>query len=184
MDIPSDDEIQRFFDSIKPEDFLKKPDVAASEVDNELFPRHGDNEFERFWLDNLQRLAQDEEPFAALHNGTEHRRYLPLEDEDLAEFLVRVTQDAKQFDAKWFFVGTPGEASMGAVFDPTDSKDVENARRSGRMMNVTNWYAESVEPDSRGTRFGIIFHEGEEQRIVQSTYEQGANPAFRRVLHS
>lgn len=184
MHIPSDAEIARFFDSITPEDFLTPPAVGASTVEKEPYPRHGANEFERFTLANLHRLVEDEEPFAALHNGTYLRRYEPTHDEDLAEFLVRVTKEAKQHGAKWFFVGTPGEASMGTVFDPTNERDVERARSEGHMMSVTNWYSESVESTSTETRFGIVYHENGEQRIVQSTFERGANPAFKKVLHT
>lgn len=183
MKTPSDDEIQRFFDSITPEDFardLSDPDDDATT--EEEYPRFGSDEFDRFTLDNLHQLSESDETFAALHNGVEHRRVIPVGDESIGTFLKRVRREAKEIQAKWFFIGTEGEASMGAVFDPRDHKDVENARQQGRMMEVINWYSESIEPTSAEVRFGIIYEENDEKRIVQSTYSHGADPAFKKVL--
>lgn len=185
MKTPSDDEIQRFFDSITPEDFardLSDEDDDSTETEYEDYPRFGNDEFDRFTLDNLHQLSETDEPFAALHNGVEHRRIVPLGSESIGSFLKRVRREAKEIQAKWFFIGTEGEASMGAVFDPRDPKDVANARQQGRMMDVINWYSESIEPTSAEVRFGIIYEENDEKRIVQSTYTHGADPAFKKVL--
>lgn len=183
MHIPSDAEIARFFDALTPEDFLTAPETSALESEEEPYPRHGSDEFERFVLKNLSDLAHEETPRAVLHNGSTMRLYIPTEEENLAEFLVRLSREVEAFGAKWFFTGVPGEASIGEVFDPTDDDDVDRARRAGNLLDVFNWYAESIEPTSTDVRFGVIYHDDGEQRIVQSTFDNGANPAFRRVLH-
>lgn len=184
MHVPSDAEIARFFDAITPEDFNReRADTTATTTEDELYPRHGSDEFERFVYEHLSELARDEAPFAVLHNGTTKRTFTPHEDEHLAQFLVRVSREVKSLNAQWLFLGAPGEASMGEVFNPTDPEAVRKTRDSGKMMDVVNWYSESIEMTSEEVRFGIIFHQDGEQKVVQSTYEEGANPVFRRVLH-
>lgn len=182
MKIPSDDEIAQFFDNLTPEDF-HTPNSTAQASEDELYPLHGGDEFERFTFKHLGELAASNEPKVVLHNGETARTYEPG-GENLAEFLVRVAKEAPTFGAKWVFIGVPGEASMGAMFDPNNMADVNRARREGHMMDVLNWYAESIEPTSEEVRFGIIFNQDNEQKIVQSTFDNGANPAFRRVLRS
>lgn len=184
MHIPSDDEIARFFDSIAPEDFLSAPETTALFVEDEDYARHGAEEFDRFVLAHLAALAKNESPGVVLHNGSTARTYLPTEEENLAEFLGRASKEVESFGGKWVFIGVPGEASLGEMFDPSSTSDIESARRKGKLIDVINWYAESIEPTSEEVRFGIIFHQDGEQRIVQSTFDNGANPAFRRVLRT
>lgn len=185
MHIPTDEEIVRFFDSISPEDF-QAPTIPANEIEPELYPRHGKEEFERFELTNLKRLSETEESFAALNTGTENRVYLPREDEGLGQFLVRIAMDARRYGAKWLFVASPGQASIGdKTFDPNDPASVERAKRDGHTIDVINWYAESVEESHRASTHGVLLHnESDEQVIVRSSVPQGADPAFKRVLHT
>lgn len=186
MHIPNDEEITRFFENLSPEDFLATPVATANEIEPELYPRHGEDEFDRFVIHHLHRLAENEEPFAALNTGTENRVYFIADaEENLAEFLLRLSQEVNQHGAKWFFIGVPGEAAVGAgTFDPNDLEDVERARAEGRLMDVVNWYAESTEEGSKTVTYGTIFHnENDEQVIVRSSTTGGANPAFKRVMH-
>jgi hypothetical protein len=186
MHIPSDDEIAKFFNDIKPEDFAAKPakpDTATSTGD-ELYERQGADEFERFKFEHLSELtdSDDDRSFIVLHSGGTWKRYEPNKSEQLPKFLARVSRDVKKVGAKWIFIGMPGEATMGKVFDPTKPHEVEQARADGRMMEVVNWYAESIEPGHENVSFGIILTQDGEKQVVQSTYEMGANPAFRKVL--
>lgn len=185
MHIPSDNEIARFFEELSPEDFLTAPETTAFTTITEDYPRHGEGEFDRFVNDGLIDLADNGDPFAVLHNGEQARRYSPINtDENLAEFLVRIAKEVDSFGAKWVFIGMPGEASVGEVFNPNNKSEVARARRSGSLMPVINWYAESIEATSIDSRFGIIMEQDGEQRVIQSTFENGANPAFKRVLHT
>lgn len=184
MHTPSDDEIARFFEELSPEDFLSAPETTALNTDEELYPRHGEEEYERFVLEHLSDLLEDEQPFAVLHNGEQVRKYAPIESgENLGEFLVRIAKEVESFGAKWVFIASYGQASVNEMFNPHNQDEVERARRGGSLIDVINWYAESIESTSKDSRFGIVMNDHGEQKVIQSTFESGANPAFRRVLH-
>lgn len=183
MHVPGDDEIRQFFAGLTPEDFSGVPSGEALSESQELYPRSGPEEFERFTLDCLTILSErPTESFAALHNGLALRRYTPGEREDLPRFLNRVRREAKDFAALWFFIAAPGEAAVGDVFNPRDPAAVIRARIQGRMVQTTNWYSESREAGSAEVQFGVVLGQGEAMQLVRSTYTEGANPAFTRVM--
>lgn len=186
MQTPSDDEISRFFDALTPEDFLTEsttnPEPELRQVDED-FPRHGSDFFEQFVLRHLSETDRDgPSHFAVLHNGTSYRTFT-MEDETLSDFMLRVAIQSLKFGAQWLFMAVPGEASMGGMFDANDPASIQRARDAGMMLNVTNWYAESVEPSSTEMRYGIVMDNDGERQIIESTMPSGVNPAFKRVMH-
>lgn len=188
MFTPSDREIEKFFEHLTPEDFASTPTETHLSARTEERPVSGPEDFEHFVLDNLRELVDDEgeNEIAILHDGLTARLYHQRPEESAGEWLVRVSKDASEHNAKWTFLGMPGEASVGdpeGMFDPADDNDVKRARASGYLIEAVNWYAESVEAAHEEIRFGVIVYENNGVRIVQSTNPTGANPAFRRVLH-
>lgn len=189
MSIPSDDEIARFFANLTPEDFLVAPRrtpasrPASYHEDVELFALQGRDDFDRFVMKHLDELASSGRSTLVLHNGRIARTYTPRDHESVDRFVARVTRQVARFDATWVFVGVPGEASMTDLFDPSSPSQIARARRGGHMLQTLNWYAESIEPADGEVRYGIIYDQDGEQRVVQSTLENGANPQFVRILH-
>lgn len=182
MQTPSDDEIEKFFEELTPADFLKAPQTEFQHVDED-FPHHGSDMFEQFVLTNLSQTDRDDAVyFAVIHNGVAWRRF-EMADENLVEFMRRVAIQSSEFGTQWLFMAVPGEASMRGMFDPNDPASIQRARESGMLLDVTNWYAESVEPTSQEMRYGIVMNDDGERQIIESTVPSGVNPAFQKVLH-
>lgn len=187
MFTPSDREIANFFENLTPEAFAEAPTDTHLYEQVEDAPVSGPDDFERFTLDHLRTLIDEQCELAVIHDGTTARFYQQRPDETSGEWLLRVSRDAKDHSATWVFLGMPGEASFGdpdKMFNPANPADVERARQSGYLVEVINWYAESTEPASPEVRFGVIVFEDNDVKVIQSTNPTGANPAFRRVLHS
>lgn len=189
MQVPSDEEIKRFFANITPEDFAKPPGkkrTVSRKIsyvqEDEPRVQQGAEDFETFVLRHLQEFASSGTSSLVLHNGRSARTYTPKPDEGVASFVGRVRRQVARFGAVWVFVGVPGEASTTMMFDPSNLGEVAFARREGHMLQTLNWYAESIEPDSAEVRFGIVIGDGGDRQVVQSTYAAGVNPTFRRIL--
>ncbi len=188
MSIPSDDEIAHFFANLTPEDFLFAPRrtpasrPASHHEDVELFALQGRDDSDQFVMKLLNVLASSGRSTLVLHNGRIARTSTPRDTESVGRFLARVTRQVARFGATWAFVGVPGEASMTDLFDPSSPSQIARTRRGGHMLQTLNWYAESIEPAGGEVRYGIIYDQHGDQRVVQSTLENGANPQFGRIL--
>lgn len=183
MSTPSDGEIKRFFENLEPANFTAKPRPTTDfkHADEDL-PHHGSDMFEQFVLRHLSQTDRSEVAyFAVIHNGNAWR-FFEMSDETLAEFMTRITIASVSFGTKWLFLAVPGEASMGGMFNPDDPESIQRARNAGMMLNVTNWYAESIEPTNEAMRYGIVMDDDDKRQIIESTAPNGANPAFRTVL--
>ncbi len=161
------DDITGIFDDLSPEDF-KSTTTAFTEISRTNVGLDAFNAF----VDEQLRAVQisyatakgDMAPVAVLANDSIQRLYVPSDEETLQNYLDRLSEEAKQMGATWFFISRPtqvGSHLVGSdeVHDATTAETIQEAKEQGALQRGLFWYADRRE-DERQKRMGIYFDNG------------------------
>ena len=190
--MPDDDEIAQAFEGISVEDFLRE----TSAMDRTTYgPEHahftvGRNNFNGFVDAQVRRCHERAHrggfhAFSTLHNKVEQRHYHPDDDETAAHYAQRLTREAQEMDASWFFTAmlAPGRAfnpdeEEPEEIDPDDPVALQAALDAGLVRMSICWFAQSNDDRQPFCRSGIIILDDamEPESAVEGEIDAENNP--------
>ena len=172
--IPSDDEIQKFFQDINPASFVESGPMTTAEHSGDDYPYRS---YEEFKLANLSLLVDDPlTSFATLVTGTHVRSFRPRETETTSEFCARLHVEANLMEAQFAFVASLGRAANKAI----DNSDPFLEVSDDTYFDTMNWFAESIKPGDVRTNFGM--YSLSEKVVYESDFPGGVDPSYTMIL--
>lgn len=149
----TDDAIAGIFDSITPEDFHRDTSALRS-IDLPTTPvRASGAALFKKWLVSMVQLCVDDASadkfinFSVLQRPEQTRIFRPDEDETPSMYAARLTREAEEMGAKWFFcaVIAPGRTFVNRPDDELDHnptpEQIDAAIDDGRLTLGICWLA-------------------------------------------
>lgn len=196
---PLPDEINGWFDNLKPEDFIRETSAAEivkhPEAIKSLGLHKGRTGFELFvqLMLEIVRVSLSEKgdlaAFAVLTNSDERRHFIGEDDELPAHFAGRLRREAQAMGATMSFTAMiapcraiyPGQAVQD--IDPDDTQAVEDALMNGELDVGVCWTASLNDNGEREYRGGIMYlnQDGSPGQMVSGPMDANTDP-FAGVL--
>lgn len=191
------DDITQAFSKISVDDFLRDTSAwdTITYTTEQAHYTSGRNNFMGFVDAQVRRCYERAEgpgfhAFSTLHSTVEQRHYHPDDDETAPQYASRLSREAKDMSATWFFTAmlAPGRAydpSEGEPpdIDPDNPEELAAAIASGAVHMSICWFAQCNENNESFRRSGIIIldEDGHPSSSAEGQIDAAANP-FHDVL--